>query len=163
MTREGLATLLNQLKNNLDRVDAEPETAWSGSALMGFWIRGNQSFAHSDRQTIWGRTYSSGSKDPLDKPKRLFLRLLSRLHTLITREEASLEEIKKVANDFKHEYPKLDVDMFLEHIKFFELLREVLFSEYTAIKSDIAMCIRAIRKSSYDEDYFENLINTVGE
>lgn len=164
ITREGLATLLNQLKNDLNRVDAKPETSWSGAAIDGFWDRGNQSFRHSDRQVIWGRTYSSGSSDPFDKPKRLFLRLLGRLHdALVIGMAPPLERAKQLVDDFKREYPKLDIDMFLEHIRFFELLREVLFSEYTAIKSDIAVCIRAIRKSSYDEDYFEDLINTVGE
>lgn len=163
MTREGLATLLNQLKNDLDRVDAEPETSWHGSALMGFWDRGNQSFRHSDRQVIWGRTYSSGSSDPLDKPKRLFLRLFGRLHdALVIGMAPPLERAEWLVDDFKREYPKLDIDMFLEHIKFFELLHEVLFSEYMAVKSDIAVCIRAIRRGAYDKDYFEDLINTVG-
>jgi len=157
-SKEDLVRLLGRLRDSLDNTKVGPETSWDGSSFLGFLYRGNAPFAHSEYQTIFDRTYESGSRSPFEKPKRLFSALLERLAKLVER-EASLEEIKSEIDKLKKTYPKLDVSLFIGQIRFFKLLKEVMFLRDMSEKGVISTICRAVKGSALNVEYFGRLIN----
>ncbi len=158
ISRSDLVRLLGRLKGTLDNTNVGPETSWDGASFLGFLRRGNVPFAHSEHQVIFGRTYTSGLRDPLEKPKRIFSGLLEKLANLVEH-EASLEEMKSEIDKLKKSYPKLNVDLFIEQIKFFKLLKEAVFLRDMSTKHTISLICRIVRGSALDVEYFEDLLN----